>query len=192
MNHPLLQLKKTSKKKPVVDDEPTPIGRVQAIPSVAEDTRPKVKEDISKLFVMDDDDDEKEAKRGTPAAARKQKDVLLDAKDKLKARLKDDPKPKGKKEYTVTVNPDGSQKTEQDILAQKQKEAEDRERRGKKKADKDARAEKRRILQNKKDDEAQRKAKLTGSAAKLKNKKKKTKMKNQKKNILAAKKNKCH
>jgi len=85
--------KKTSKKKQIssqVDDEPTPIGRVQAVPSVVDD-KPKVKEDISSLYSYDDE--EKESKRGTPGAARKQKEALLDAKEKLKNRLKDDPTP---------------------------------------------------------------------------------------------------
>jgi len=143
-------------KQTTIDDEPTPIGRVQAVPSVSDDNRPKIKEDPTKLFV--EDDDEKDAKRGTPAAARKQRDALLDAKERLKDRLKDEPMPKGKKTYTVTVNPDGSAKTEQDLLEQKQREDAEKERRAKKKQEKDQ--------------EEQRKAKLTGSAAKLKNKKK--------------------
>jgi len=118
-------------KQTTIDDEPTPIGRVQAVPSVSDDNRPKIKEDPTKLFV--EDDDEKDAKRGTPAAARKQRDALLDAKERLKDRLKDEPMPKGKKTYTVTVNPDGSAKTEQDLLEQKQREAAEKERRAKKK-----------------------------------------------------------
>jgi len=163
---------KNRKKQNIDDDEPTPIGRVQAVPSVVDENRPKVKEDPTKLFQDDDDLEEKEAKRGTPAAARKQKDALLDSKEKLKSRLKDDPPAKGgKKHYTVDINADGSAKTAQDLLEQRQKEAAQKERRAKEKQDKELRADRRQKLKAQKEAESQRKAQLTGSGAKYVKKK---------------------
>jgi len=132
----------------------------------------KPKEDTSKLFVEDDDEEEKEAqKRGTPAAARKQIRELEDAKEKLKARMKDEPKAKGKPTYTIPANPDGTPKDAQDLLEARQKEAAKKARRMKEKGKLSEKAERKAAWKKKKAEEAARKEKLTGSGAKLKKKK---------------------
>jgi len=118
------------------DDEPE-----AEKPAKKEKEEPK--EDPRQLFEDEPEEEEQEeedTKRGTPAAARKQVNAAKEAKAKLKDKLGDDA-PKYKPSYKVTVNPDGSKKTELDLLEAHSKKAAEKEKRTKEKVEQEKEAD---------------------------------------------------